>query len=115
MLYNPPVVNPGLGLRANALEEVRRDLRAASRAALCSRSTSFDARQMVEVLTKYLKDRNRERGLPTETVCAYRGGYLPKLRRSKVERGCATARSTRWSRPTRSSSASTSVRSTSRS
>ena len=44
------------------------------------------ARQMVEVLTKYLKDRNRTRGFDPETICAYRGGYLPKLRR-EIERG----------------------------
>jgi DEAD/DEAH box helicase domain-containing protein len=44
---------------------------------------------MVEVLTKYLKDRNHERGFPVEAVCAYRGGYLPKLRRT-IERGLRT-------------------------
>jgi DEAD/DEAH box helicase domain-containing protein len=84
-LYNPPVVNRDLGLRANALEEVRRlsDLFAggAVQAIYFVRS-----RQMVEVLTKYLKDRNKARGLVPDTVCAYRGGYLPKLRR-EIERG----------------------------
>jgi DEAD/DEAH box helicase domain-containing protein len=85
VLYNPPVVNRDLGLRANALEETRRlsELFAggASQAIYFVRS-----RQMVEVLTKYLKDRNRDRGLSPETVCAYRGGYLPRLRR-QVESG----------------------------
>jgi len=87
-IYNPPVVNRDLGLRANALEEVRRlsDLfgGGAVQAIYFVRS-----RQMVEVLTKYLKDRNRDRGFPHETVCAYRGGYLPKLRRT-IERGLRT-------------------------
>jgi len=85
VLYNPPVVNRDLGLRANALEEVRRlaSLLAggAVQAIYFARS-----RQMVEVLTKYLKDRSRERGLDPEAVRAYRGGYLPKLRR-EIERG----------------------------
>jgi DEAD/DEAH box helicase domain-containing protein len=85
VLYNPPVVNRDLGLRANALEEVRRlsELFAggAAQAIYFVRS-----RQMVEVLTKYLKDRNRDRGLDLDSVCAYRGGYLPRLRR-QIERG----------------------------
>ena len=84
-LYNPPVVNKDLGLRANALEEVRRvsDLFAGG----AVQTIYFvRARQMVEVLTKYLKDRNRTRGFDPETICAYRGGYLPKLRR-EIERG----------------------------
>ncbi|MHC4848186.1 MAG: DEAD/DEAH box helicase, partial [Planctomycetota bacterium] len=85
VLYNPPVVNPGLGLRANALEEVRRISGLFAGGAV--QTIYFNrSRQMVEVLTKYLKDRNAERGLPTDTVCAYRGGYLPKLRR-RIERG----------------------------
>ncbi|MEM8883211.1 MAG: DEAD/DEAH box helicase [Planctomycetota bacterium] len=85
LLYNPPVVNPALGLRANALEEVRR-LSGLFAGGAVQAIYFVRSRQMVEVLTKYLKDRNHERGLPEETVCAYRGGYLPKLRR-QVERG----------------------------
>jgi DEAD/DEAH box helicase domain-containing protein len=85
VLYNPPVVNPALGLRANALEEVRR-LSGLFAGGAVQTIYFVRARQMVEVLTKYLKDRNLERGLPTETICAYRGGYLPKLRRA-VEKG----------------------------
>ena len=85
VLYNPPVVNKDLGLRANALEEVRRISGLLAGGAV--QSIYFvRSRQMVEVLTKYLKDRNRDRGLPLETVCAYRGGYLPRLRR-QIERG----------------------------
>ena len=85
VLYNPPVVNRDLGLRANALEEVRRLGSLLSGGAV--QSIYFvRSRQMVEVLTKYLKDRNRDRGISPDTVCAYRGGYLPKLRRT-IERG----------------------------
>jgi len=85
VLYNPPVVNPALGLRANALEEVRR-ISGLFAGGAVQTIYFIRSRQMVEVLTKYLKDRNAERGLPTGTVCAYRGGYLPKLRR-QIERG----------------------------
>ncbi|MHC4135060.1 MAG: DEAD/DEAH box helicase [Planctomycetota bacterium] len=85
VLYNPPVVNKDLGLRANALEEVRRVSSLLAGGAV--QSIYFvRSRQMVEVLTKYLKDRNHDRGFPVEAVCAYRGGYLPKLRRT-IERG----------------------------
>ena len=85
VLYNPPVVNPNLGLRANALEEVRR-LSGLFAGGAVQAIYFVRSRQMVEVLTKYLKDRNAKRGLPTGPVCAYRGGYLPKLRRA-IERG----------------------------
>ncbi len=81
VLYNPPVVNRDLGLRANSVEEVRR-LSELFAGGAVQAIYFIRSRQMVEVLTKYLKDRNRERGLPLETVCAYRGGYLPKLRRA---------------------------------
>jgi DEAD/DEAH box helicase domain-containing protein len=40
----------------------------------------------VEVLTKYLRDTAARLGLPQDSVCGYRGGYLPNLRRD-VERG----------------------------
>ncbi len=85
VLYNPPVVNRDLGLRANSIEEVRR-LSGLFAGGAVQTIYFVRSRQMVEVLTKYLKDRNRERGLPLETVCAYRGGYLPKLRRT-IESG----------------------------
>ncbi len=85
VFYNPPVVHRELGLRAAAVEEVRRLLR---------RILPFDvqaivfgrSRNQVEVLTKYAKDAAREVGLDPETVRGYRGGYLPRLRR-EIERG----------------------------
>ena len=88
VLYNPPVVNRDLGLRANALEESRRLSDLVSGGAV---QTIYFARsrQNVEVLTKYLKDRNKDRGFDPDAVCAYRGGYLPKLRRT-IERGLRT-------------------------
>ena len=85
LFYNPPIVHAELGLRASAVEEVRRVLR---------RILAFDvqvivfarSRNMVEVLTKYAKDAAAALGLDTESVCGYRGGYLPKTRR-RIEQG----------------------------
>ena len=71
-IYNPPVVNRDLGLRANALEEVRRVSTLFAGGAV--QSIYFvRSRQMVEVLTKYLKDRNQ-------------GARAPGRRRVRVSR-----------------------------
>jgi len=79
-LYNPPVLNPVAGLRANALEEARKLARhlcgpAHQTIFFCSRRTS------VEVLARYLRLEARSFGLEPGEVRAYRGGYLPLLRR----------------------------------
>lgn len=84
-LYNPPLLDPVSGLRANALEEARRLARH-----LCgpSHQTIFFCRRRtsVEVLTRYLKELAPELGLEPSEVRGYRGGYLPLLRR-EIERG----------------------------
>jgi len=55
MLWNPPVVNPDLGLRASARSQSNRIARLAIKAGL--KTLVFaQSRTMVEVLTKYLKD-----------------------------------------------------------
>ena len=80
LLWNPPVVNPDLGLRASARSQTKRIARAAVRAKL--KTLLFaQSRTMVEVLTKYLKDvfDHDPRNPPRER--AYRGGYLPTERR----------------------------------
>ncbi len=79
-VYNPPLVNPVAGLRANALEEARRLARH-----LCGpeHQTIFFCRRRtaVDVLTRYLKEQARDFGLKASEVRGYRGGYLPLLRR----------------------------------
>ncbi len=85
VFYNPPIVHRELGLRAAAVDEVRR---------LARRILPFDvqlivfgrSRNQVEVLLKYLKDAAIEAGVDPNAVRGYRGGYLPKLRR-EIERG----------------------------
>ncbi len=87
-IYNPPLVNPVAGLRANALEEARRLARH-----LCgpSHQTIFFCRRRtaVDVLTRYLKEQARDLGLDPKEVRGYRGGYLPNLRR-EIEAGLRT-------------------------
>ena len=81
LLWNPPVVNPDLGIRASARSQTTRIARMAVKQGL--KSIVFaQSRLMVEVLTKYLKDSfDRDPRHPAR-VAAYRGGYLPTERRS---------------------------------
>ena len=80
LLWNPPVVNPDLGLRASARSQSNRIARLAIKAGL--KTLVFaQSRTMVEVLTKYLKDVfDSDPRLPAR-IRAYRGGYLPTERR----------------------------------
>ncbi len=83
-VYDPPLVDPGRGLRANALEEARR-----LAAAVCGpgHQTIFFCRRRtaVEVLTRYLKESAARLGLRESEIRGYRGGYLPAMRR-EIER-----------------------------
>jgi len=81
LLWNPPVVNPDLGIRASARSQTTRIAKQAVKRGL--KSIVFaQSRLMVEVLTKYLKDAfDRDPRHPAR-VAAYRGGYLPSERRA---------------------------------
>ena len=81
LLWNPPVVNPDLGIRASARSQSARIARLAVKSGL--KTIVFaQTRLMVEVLTKYLKDTfDRDPRRPPR-VRAYRGGYLPTERRA---------------------------------
>ena len=80
LLWNPPIVNPDLGLRASARSQSNRIARIAIKAGL--KTLVFaQSRTMVEVLTKYLKEVfDHDPRLPPR-IRAYRGGYLPTERR----------------------------------
>ncbi len=87
-VYEPPLLNPVAGLRANALEEARKLADVAvgpghQTIFFCNRRTS------VEVLTRYLKEGAKRLGLAPEEIRGYRGGYLPLLRR-EIEEGLRT-------------------------
>jgi DEAD/DEAH box helicase domain-containing protein len=85
VFYNPPVVNPELGLRASARGAARR---IASRSLTLGLQTLVFAtsRLSVEILTKYLKDSMARARKNPRLVEGYRGGYLPKARR-RIQEG----------------------------
>ena len=82
LIWNPPVINPDLGLRASARSQSTRIPRLA--VSLGLKTIVFaNSRLEVEVLTKYLKDRFDRDPRQRARVAAYRGGYLPTERRDK--------------------------------
>ncbi len=84
LVYNPPVVNRELGIRASYLKSTVRlatDLVKAEVPTL----VFGQSRNGVEVMLKYLRDRFTQDGLDASMIHAYRGGYLPKARRA-IER-----------------------------
>lgn len=85
VVYNPPVVNAELGIRASYLKSAVRlvgDLVAAR-----VRTLLFgQSRNAIEIMVKYLRDRFASEPTLAEAIVSYRGGYLPDTRR-RVERG----------------------------
>ncbi len=84
LLWNPPVVNPDLGIRASARSQANRIARLAIKSGLKT-MVFCQSRLMVEVLTKYLKEVFDNDPRKPKRIRAYRGGYLPTERR-EVER-----------------------------
>jgi len=85
MFYNPPVVNPQLGIRSSIKTEARR----LSLEFLARRVQTIlfgRSRINVEVMTRYLKKAMVRLSQSPERVKGYRGGYLPKERR-EIEKG----------------------------
>ncbi|MEE8408920.1 MAG: DEAD/DEAH box helicase [Myxococcota bacterium] len=84
VIYNPPVVNAELGIRASTIKSavsLTEDLvRAQVPTLLFGQS-----RNTVEVMLKYLRDR-LEGEIDPDQIMGYRGGYLPGMRRN-IERG----------------------------
>ncbi|MGH9320415.1 MAG: DEAD/DEAH box helicase, partial [Vicinamibacteria bacterium] len=86
VFYNPPVVNPELGIRRSYINETRRIAGAFLKRGL-STIVFATSRLNTEVLVTYLKN-ELERGsvADKDLVRGYRGGYLPKKRR-EIEAG----------------------------
>lgn len=85
LIYNPPVIDPALGVRkAYTLEAARiasRFLQYGVQTAVFAR-----ARLTTEVLLGYLRDTASQAGLEPSAIRGYRGGYLP-LERREIEAG----------------------------
>ena len=99
LLWNPPVINPDLGLRASARSQSNRIARIAIKSGL--KTLVFaQTRLMVEVLTKYLKDifdhdpRKPPASAPTAAVICRPNAARPSVR-------CAPATSMASSAPRR--------------
>lgn len=84
LFYNPPVVNRSLGIRRSSLLETRRIAEELIRRQI---QTIIFTRGRVdlEVLLSYLRRSFQRLGDLTEKIRGYRGGYLPKQRRT-IER-----------------------------
>lgn len=85
LFYNPPLLNPDLGLRASASGEA---LALATRLLKVGVQTIIFARSRlsVELLLREMRLRAEELGYDAQTVQGYRGGYLPSERR-EIEQG----------------------------
>lgn len=83
--YNPPLVNPSLGMRASHL---RATVRFAADLVRANVSTLVFAtsRSAVETLLRYLRDTLVPEGFSENLLSAYRGGYLPSHRRQIEQR-----------------------------
>jgi DEAD/DEAH box helicase domain-containing protein len=86
VFYNPPVVNPELGIRRSYINETRRIASSFLKRGL-STIVFATSRLNTEVLVTYLKDELEREGIKdSDLVRGYRGGYLPKKRR-EIEAG----------------------------
>ncbi len=84
VLYNPPVVNPQLGIRRSYLNETRR-LAKAFMSRRLETIVFTNSRLAAEILVTYLKQDFAGRPGGPDLVRGYRGGYLP-IERREIER-----------------------------
>ena len=84
VFYNPPVVNPQLGIRRSYLNETRRLARTFLSRGLQT-IVFANSRLATEILVTYLKEDFSQAPIGPEAVRGYRGGYLP-LERREIER-----------------------------
>ncbi len=85
MVYNPPVVNPELGVRQSYIKAAARLTADLVRADVPTLLFG-QSRHNVEVMLKYLRDALVQDKVDPSKLHAYRGGYLPQTRRN-VEAG----------------------------
>lgn len=80
LVYNPPVVNAELGIRASYIKSAVRLTADLVRSGITT-LVFGQSRNNVEVMLKYLRDRLTREHIDPESIHAYRGGYLPETRR----------------------------------
>lgn len=85
LVYNPPVLNPELGVRQSYIKASAR-LTADLVKAKVPTLLFGQSRNGVEVMLKYLRDALVEARIGPDVVHAYRGGYLPQTRRDIEQR-----------------------------
>lgn len=85
ILYNPPIIDETLGLRASAVLAAR-DAAITFLMQDVQTIVFARARQTVELLLTYLREDMLADGQPETAVSGYRGGYLP-LERRQIEQG----------------------------
>ncbi len=88
--YNPPVVNPQLGIRRSFVKETQ----AVTTAFLKRKVPTIvftNSRLITEVLVRHFKESLETGAVPQEFVVGYRGGYLPNERR-QIEQGLRSGR-----------------------
>ncbi|HLF02894.1 MAG TPA: DEAD/DEAH box helicase, partial [Anaerolineales bacterium] len=85
ILYNPPVLDPALGLRRAYTLETK-EIAAQFIGNNVQTIVFGRARATVEVLLGYVRDAVEKFGVETKAVRGYRGGYLPNERR-EIEKG----------------------------
>ncbi len=90
VFYNPPVVNPQLGIRRSYLNETRRVARTFLDRGL-ETIVFANSRLATEILVTYLKEDFARRPIGPDAVRGYRGGYLP-LERREIERDLRAGR-----------------------
>jgi len=84
VFYNPPVVNRQLGIRRSSMQETRQIASGLVQNGIQT-IVFAQARLIMEVLVKYLKELVRDPLGDSGKVRGYRGGYLPTQRRA-IER-----------------------------
>ncbi len=85
VLYNPPIINPELGLRRSAMLEVKKIASALIKNDI--QTIIFTRSRLgVEVLLTYLRQGEKIRTGEKSGIRGYRGGYLPRERRA-IEEG----------------------------
>jgi len=89
-IYNPPVVNRELGIRASAVDAAR-EIGATLLRAGVSTIVFAPSRVRVELLLRHLRESLKQRVGDPPLVEGYRGGYLPNERRA-VEQGLREGR-----------------------